>query len=89
MNYSEFENLLETSLHGFRKISKGPGSSADDEWVQKQLDSVMPDKSSGLGFDEFLVWAQENLNVYKLLNTFEIVPSPRREKYMIMNALKE
>ena len=89
LNYNEFENLLRTSLIGFRKISKGPGGTADEDWMQKQIESLFNDKSQGLGFDEFLVWARENLNVYKLLNTFEIVPSPRREKFLITQILKE
>jgi len=88
LNYNEFENLLRTSLIGFRKLSKGPNSAADNEWIEKQMNLVFPSKQNALGFDEFLVWAQENLNVYCLLNTFEIVPSPKREKQHIMECLK-
>jgi hypothetical protein len=34
------------------------------------------------------VWAQENLNVYQLLNTFEIVPGPIKERQTIQDILR-
>lgn len=43
LNLSEFENLLQTSLIGVRRFSKGPGGAADIEWIEKQKLSVMCD----------------------------------------------
>lgn len=69
-------------------MSKGPVSADDSEWIHKQTDSLFKTKQDGIGFDDFLKWAQENLNVNNLLNTFEVVPSPKGEKNLIMETLK-
>lgn len=89
LNVNEVENLLQTSLISFRKFSKGPGGAVDTDWIEKQKHALLPGDKRAINFDEFLVWAQENLNVYKLLNTFEIVPSPAREKQLIMEVLSD
>ena len=82
LNSNEFENLLQTSIIGFRKFSKGPGGATDIEWIAKQKKAVMPNGKNEINFDDFWRWAQENLNLYNILNTFEIVPSPQKEKQL-------
>ena len=42
----------------------------------------MPNGKNEINFDDFWSWAQENLNLYNILNTFEIVPSPQKEKQL-------
>lgn len=43
--------------------------------------------SEGVDFLTFKQWAELNLNVFKLLNTFELVPSPIQERRTILEIL--
>lgn len=44
--------------------------------------------SDRVDFITFKFWAERNLNVYHLLNTFELVPSPIKERRIIIGILE-
>ncbi len=41
-----------------------------------------------IDFLSFKMWAERSLNVYQLLNTFELVPSPVKERRIIIEVLE-
>ena len=47
-----------------------------------------PGNNERLDFFTFKHWAERNLNVYHILNTFELVPSPVQERRAILDILQ-
>jgi len=52
------------------------------------IEQCIAEKRS-LGFEEFKEWALENLELHRLLQPFEIIPSPLSEKEMIKKIMDE
>jgi len=42
-----------------------------------------------IDFKKFKPWAELNLNIYHLINSFEVVPSPSKERLTIMQILQK
>ncbi|CAG9317700.1 unnamed protein product [Blepharisma stoltei] len=60
------------------------GSLDNDEFIEKHIQQGKP-----LQFNEFKDWAIENLELHKLLQPFEIIPSALSEKEIIKKILLE
>lgn len=62
--------MFETSITSFRKFSKGPGKSHDDDWIKKQKAIILDNGAKQyVTFEEFKAWASENLDLLSLMNT--------------------
>lgn len=84
LNRNELKTLLETSVLSFRRVSKGPGEQVDKKWIEHHFKLMITEGSDRINFTTFKIWAERNLNVYHLLNTFELVPSPLKERKLII-----
>eukprot|EP00347_Sterkiella_histriomuscorum_P001887 403370288 len=99
LNRQELRTLLETSVVSFRKFCIGPGDQIDKMWIEHNTKVMFEENQPLTGiqaqsveqridFHTFRQWAEYNLNVHHLLHTFELVPSPVRERKTIIDILQ-
>ena len=70
LSVQEVDDMFETSLTSFWNFSKGPGKGADEEWVKRQKAILLDNgKKHHVTFNEFKIWASENLDLLNLMNT--------------------
>eukprot|EP00347_Sterkiella_histriomuscorum_P010752 403375058 len=99
LNRQELRTLLETSVVSFRKFCIGPGDQIDKMWIEHNTKVMFEENlpltgiqaqsvEQRIDFHTFRQWAEYNLNVHHLLHTFELVPSPVRERKTIIDILQ-
>jgi len=59
----------------------------EKNWVEK-TSKELSEKNSKIVFESFQDWAGENINVFWMLNIFELVPSAVKENEVMNNAFK-
>ena len=92
---------MESSVVSFRKFCNGSSDQVDKLWIEHHLkimvnEGMLSSMVSGpattqelrIDFFTFKKWAERNLNVHHLLNTFELVPSPVKERKTIIDILQ-
>lgn len=91
LNKQEFKLLLETSVKLFRKFTKNDPEqkNSDQTWIDTHLKTLFKEGIHRINFEKFKPWAEVNLNIYHLINSFEVVPSPSKERLTIMQILQK
>lgn len=103
LNRQELRMLLETSVLSFRRFCNGPGDQFDKMWIEHNIKIILADSGLNqvnsmsqsqnisaeqrIDFHSFRQWADYNLNMHHLLHTFELVPSPVRERKTVIEIL--
>lgn len=79
LNRQELRLLLETAVLSYRRVQKGE---VDKQWPEHHLKAM-----GAADFQTFRAWAERNLNVYHILSTFMLVPSPAKERKEVTEVL--
>eukprot|EP00743_Colponemidia_sp_Colp-15_P007324 GILK01007909.1.p1 GENE.GILK01007909.1~~GILK01007909.1.p1 ORF type:complete len:1576 (-),score=341.81 GILK01007909.1:149-4876(-) len=84
----ELVTLLETSVRCIKKMSNEVHTDGDRTWIQDSMSNLLKD-GDRISFDAFKSWAMDNLDISHLLNSFEILPTPQREKRTVKQLLDD